>query len=65
MGYLSSEERGYIEVTLREGISVSKITLNLGRHRSSVYREILIKPAVLKILLKCEKSKQEQKQINL
>lgn len=40
MGYLSSEERGYIEVAFREGIYVSQIALNLGRHRSSIYREI-------------------------
>ncbi|EGO2587809.1 IS30 family transposase [Enterococcus faecalis] len=40
MSYLSSEERCYIEVALREGISVSQIALNLGRHRSSIYREI-------------------------
>ncbi|MGC3434905.1 helix-turn-helix domain-containing protein [Enterococcus faecalis] len=40
MGYLSREERGYIEVALREGISVSQIALNLGRHHSSIYQEI-------------------------
>ena len=37
---LSQEERYQIERMLQEGLKVSQIALRLGRHRSTVYREL-------------------------
>lgn len=38
--YLTIEERSKIEVLLQEGYKISHITKLLGRHRSTIYREL-------------------------
>lgn len=40
MTHLSAEERGKIEYGLDKGLKVSEIALDLGRHPSTIYREI-------------------------
>lgn len=40
MTQLTFEERGYIEIALTTDTTIAQIALNLGRHRSTIYREI-------------------------
>lgn len=40
MTHLTPEERGKIEYGLDKGLKVSQIALDLGRHPSTIYREI-------------------------
>jgi len=40
MAHLTLDERGYIEFALMIGTPITQIAKHLGRHRSTVYREI-------------------------
>ena len=40
MGHLTLDERGYIEIALTIDTPIAVIAAHLGRHRSTIYREI-------------------------